>query len=81
MRDYIWSKFQQICATFRGERAQQPPPPPKKKSGFMDTASSRKHLNIYNLRATNAKLMKLTMSMYLHKKLNLAEDWSVTHRA
>ena len=45
----------------------------------MDTASSRKHLNIYNLAATNAKLMKLTMSMYLHKKLNLTKDWGVTH--
>ena len=47
----------------------------------MNAASPQKHLNIYNLTATNAKLMKLTTSMYLHKKLNLAEDWGVTHRA
>ena len=51
------------------------------KGGFMDAASPQKHLNIYNLTATNAKLMKCTTSMYLHKKLNLAEDWGVTHRA
>ena len=38
-------------------------------------------LNIYNLTATNAKLMKVTTSMYLHMKLNLAEDLGVTHRA
>ena len=57
------------------------PPPPKKKGDFMDTASPRKHLNIYNLTATNAKLMKLPTGMYLHNKLNLAEDWGVTHRA
>ena len=59
-----------MCAIFRGERAQQPP----KKVVW-------KHLNIYNLTATNAKLMKLIMSMYLHNKLNLAEDWGVIHRA
>ena len=46
----------------------------------MDTASPQKHLNIYNLTATNIKLIKLTTSMYLHKKLNLAEDWGVTQR-
>ena len=46
----------------------------------MDAASPQKHLNIYNLKATYAKLMKLTTSMYLHKKLNLAEDWGVMHR-
>ena len=39
------------------------------------------YLNIYNLTATNAKLMKLPTGMYLHNKLNLAEDWGVTHRA
>ena len=50
------------------------------KGGFMDAASPRKHLNIYNLTATNGKLIKLTTSVYLHKKLNLAEDWGVTHR-
>ena len=52
-----------------------------KKGGFMDAASPQKYLNIYNLTASNAKLMKLTTSMYLHKKLNLAEDWGATHRA
>ena len=46
----------------------------------MDVASSRKHLSIYNLTATNAKLMKLTMSMHVHKKLNLLEDWGVRRR-
>ena len=51
------------------------------KGDFMDAALPRKHFNIYNLTAINAKLMKLTTSMYLHKKLNLAEDWGVTHRA
>ena len=45
------------------------------KGGFMDATSPRKYLNIYNLTAPNAKLMKLTASIYLHKKLNLAEDW------
>ena len=50
------------------------------KGGFMDVASSRKHLSIYNLTATNAKLMKLTMSMHVHKKLNLLEYWGVRRR-
>ena len=47
----------------------------------MDAALPGKHLNIYNLTATNAKVMKLTTIMYLHKKLNMAQDWGVTHRA
>ena len=80
MRDYLWSKFQQTCVIFRGERAQKSLPPPPK-GAFMDAALPRNHLNIYNLTATNAKLMKVTTSMYLHMKLNLAEDWGVTHRA
>ena len=46
----------------------------------MNAASPQKHLNIYNLTATNAKLMKLTTSMYLQEMLNLAENWGVTHR-
>ena len=54
--------------------------PPKRMGGFMDAALPQKHLNIYNLTATYAKLMKLTISMYLHKMLNLLEDWGVTHR-
>ena len=62
---------------YLGEKGLRNPP----KGGFMDVALPRKHLNIYNLTATNAKLIKLTRSMYLHKKLNLAEDWGVTHRA
>ena len=45
----------------------------------MNAPSPGKHLNIYNLTATNAKLMKLTTSMYLYKKLNLEEDCGVTH--
>ena len=71
MRDYLWSKFQQTCAIFSEERAQnqEPPPPPcPQNCGFMDAALPQRHLNIYNLTATNAKLMKLTTSMYLHKK-------------
>ena len=51
------------------------------KGGCMDAVSPQKHLNIYNLTATYAKLMKLNASMYFHKKLNLTEDWGVTHRA
>ena len=47
----------------------------------MDAASPQKHMNISNLTVTNAKLWKLTTIMYLHKKLNLAEDWGVTHTA
>ena len=46
----------------------------------MDAASSGKHLNNYNLTGTNAKLMKLTMSMHVHKKLKLLEDWGVRRR-
>ena len=74
MREYLWSKFLQTCAIFRREKKPQ-------KGGFMDAASPRKRLNIYTLTATYAKLMKLTTSMYLHKKLYLAEDWGVTYRA
>ena len=74
MREYLWSKFLQTCAIFRGEKKTQ-------KGGFVDAASPRKRLNIYTLTATYAKLMKLTTSMYLHKKLYLAEDWGVTYRA
>ena len=77
MRDYLWSKFQQTGAIFVGERAQKP----TKRGHFMDAASPRKHLKIYNLTATNATLMKLTTIMYLHKTFNLAKDWGVTHRA
>ena len=64
----------------KGLRNPAPPPPPKKKSRFMDAALPRKQLNFYNLTATNAKLMKHTTSLIPHKKLNLAEDWGVTHR-
>ena len=68
MRDYLWSKFQQIRALFGGETAQKPP----KRGHFMDAASPRKHLKIYNLTTTNAALMKVTTIMYLHKTFNLA---------
>ena len=44
----------------------------------MDAALPRKHFNMYNLTLTNAKLMKLTKSLYLHKRLNFGEDWGVT---
>ena len=71
MRDYLWSKFQQTGALFVGERAQKP----TKRGHFMDAASPRKHLKIYNLTATNATLMKLTTIMYHHKTFNLAKDW------
>ena len=71
MKNYFWSKFQQTQAIFGGEKAQKPPP---KKGHFMDAASPRKHLKIYNLTTANATLMKLTTIMYLHKMFNLAED-------
>ena len=77
MRDYLWSKFQQTRAIIEGERVQKPP----KRGRFMDAASSRKHLKIYNLTTTNAALMKLTTIMYRHKTFNLAKDWGATHRA
>ena len=77
MRDYLWSKFQQTGAIFVGERAQKP----TKRGHFMDAASPRKHLKIYNFTATNAALMKLTTIMYLDKTFNLVKDWGVTHRA
>ena len=77
MRNYLWSKFQQTRAIFGGEKAQKPP----KRGHFMDAASSRKHLKIYNLTTANAALMKLTTTMYCHKMFNLAEDWGVNHRA
>ena len=71
--DWNYSK----CVPYLGEKGLRNP----QKGGFMDATSPRKHMNIYNLTATNAKLWKLTTIMYLHKKLNLAEDWGVTHRA
>ena len=46
----------------------------------MDASWPRKHLKIYNLTTKNAAVMKLSTIMYLHKMLNLAEDWGVTHR-
>ena len=69
MRDYLWSKYQQTRAIFRGERAQKPPPPQR-----VVLWNLHHHKNICNLTATNAKLIKLTASMYLHKNLNLVED-------
>ena len=77
MKDYLWLKFQQTQAIFEGERAQKSP----KSSHFMDAASPRKHLKLYNLTTTNATLMNLTAIMYLHKVFNLAKDWGATHRA
>ena len=57
MKDYLWLKFQQTQAIFEGERAQKSP----KSSHFMDAASPRKHLKLYNLTTTNATLMNLTV--------------------
>ena len=64
---YLWSKFQWTLAKFGGERAQTP-------RNFMEVASPRKHLKIYNLTTTNATLMKLSIIMYLHMTFNVAED-------
>ena len=55
-KTYLWLKFQQTQVVFGRERAQKPP----KRGHFMDGASPRKHLKIYNLAAANATLMKLT---------------------
>ena len=74
---YLRLKFQETGVKFAGERAQKPP----KKGYFMDAASPRKHLKIYNLTTTNATVMKLNIIMCLHKTFNLAENWGVTHRA
>ena len=53
---------------FGGERAQKPP-----KSGhFMDAASPRKHLKIYNFGTTNAIKVILTTIIYLHEIFHLA---------
>ena len=77
MTDYLWSKFQQIQAIFRAERAKKP----TKRGHFMDPASLPKHLKIYDLGTTNAMPMKRTMILYHHKIFNLAKNWGVTHRA
>ena len=76
MIDYLYSKFQLIRAIFGGERAKKPP----KRGHFMDAALPWKHLKIYNLRTTNAILMKLTTIMYHHMTFNLAEDWGITQK-
>ena len=76
-KTYLWSKFQQTRVIFAGERAQILP----KRGCFMNAASPRKYLKIYNLTTANATLMKLTMVMYLHKTFNVAEDWDITHGA
>ena len=49
-----------------GVRAQKPP----KKDYFVDADSVRKTLEIFNSTTTNALLMKLTTSMYLHESVN-----------
>ena len=67
---YLWLKFQQTQVIFAGEMAQKL----AKRGHFMDAASPRKHLKIYNLTTTNGALMKLTIIMNLHKTFNLAED-------
>ena len=50
MREYLWSKFLQNRAIFGGERAQKLP----KRGHFMDAASARKHLKIYDLTTENS---------------------------
>ena len=77
IQDCLCLKFQQTQAIFEGERVQKSP----NSSHFMDAASPRKHLKLYNLTTTNATLMNLAAIMYLYKVSNLAKDWCVTHRA
>ena len=74
MEDYLWLTFKQTQAIFEGEGTRKSP----KSSHFMDAASPRKHLKLYNLTSINATLMNLTTIMYLHKVINLAKDWVVT---
>ena len=76
MKDYLWLEFQQTQAIFGGERAHKPP----KSSHLKDAASPQKHSKVYTLTTTNATLMNLTTTMYLHKVFTLAKDWDVTHR-
>ena len=51
---------------FGGVRTQKPP----KKVYLLDVESVRKILTIYNLTTTNAMLMKLTTTIYLHESVN-----------
>ena len=46
----------------------------------MDNESVLKNLNFYNLTITNAILMKLTTTMYLHETFHLAKNWDGTHK-
>ena len=48
---------------------------------FMAALWPQKHLNIYNLRTTNATKMKLGTSMYLHETFRLTEYLGATFRA
>ena len=48
MRDHFCSKFEQNRAILGGERTQKT----TKRGHFMDAASPRSHLNIYNLQTT-----------------------------
>ena len=66
MRDYLWSKFQQTCAISMAEMSQK---------SFKKVISWMLH---FHENITNAKLMKLAKCLYLHKRLNFAEDWGVT---
>ena len=67
MMDYLWSRFQQIPAIFRGERPKNPP----KRAHFMAPALPRKHLKLYNFGTTNAILMKRARIMYYHGNFHL----------
>ena len=58
-----WSKFKKNLTAFGGIILKKPPKS-RLKSTFLVL---RKHLKIHNLATTNAMLMKLAKSMYLHK--------------
>ena len=63
---YLWWEFRQYSTIFGGVRAQKPP----KKGHFLDAESVHKTLRIFNLTNTNCRLMKLTMIMFLHERVN-----------
>ena len=80
---YHWWYFQQSRTIFGRVRVQTllPPPPGKKKGHFMDAKLVQKFLEIYNLTATNAILIKRSSIMYAHEIFYLAKTWGVTDRA
>ena len=52
-----------------------------KRGHFMDAVSPQTDLKVYNLKITNATLIKLTTIIYVYKMFNLAESWGVTQSA